>query len=201
MNNYHLLCTLLCISLFFTACVQEEILDDDDITIINEEVGDDIILAQTLNLPDVNFDYRVTLPPHLDVQDVRNEDNQPNNNQITNAGAALGYVLFYDTKLSANNTVACVSCHAQENSFADPAILSVGFEGGLTGRNSMGLANARYYRNGRFFWDERANTLETQVLLPIQDHIEMGMTLEELVHFPMFQYFVIKCFLFIFNLI
>ena len=44
----------------------------------------------------------------------------------------------------------------------------------------MSLANARYYENGRFFWDERANTLEDQVLMPIQDSVEMGMTLPEL---------------------
>ena len=45
----------------------------------------------------------------------------------------------------------------------------------------MGLANARYYDNGRFFWDERAATLEEQVLMPIQDDIEMGLTLNEMV--------------------
>ena len=45
----------------------------------------------------------------------------------------------------------------------------------------MGLSNAKYYDNGSFFWDERASSLEEQVLMPIQDHIEMGLTLEELV--------------------
>ena len=45
----------------------------------------------------------------------------------------------------------------------------------------MGLINSKYYANGHFFWDERAATLEEQVLLPIQDSIEMGMTLPEVV--------------------
>ena len=45
----------------------------------------------------------------------------------------------------------------------------------------MGLANARFYQRGRFFWDERAATLEAQVLMPIQDTTEMGMTLAGLV--------------------
>ena len=45
----------------------------------------------------------------------------------------------------------------------------------------MGLSNARFRVNGRFFWDERAETLEEQVLGPIQDHIEMGMDLDDLV--------------------
>jgi cytochrome c peroxidase len=44
----------------------------------------------------------------------------------------------------------------------------------------MSLMEARYYRNGRFFWDERAATLEDQVLMPIQNEVEMGLTLEEL---------------------
>jgi len=53
--------------------------------------------------------------------------------------------------------------------------------GGATHRHSMALANAVYYTNGRFFWDERAATLEEQVLQPIQDSIEMGMTLPEVI--------------------
>jgi cytochrome c peroxidase len=44
----------------------------------------------------------------------------------------------------------------------------------------MTLINSRFYENGRFFWDERAATLEEQVLMPIVDCIEMGMTLNEL---------------------
>jgi cytochrome c peroxidase len=60
--------------------------------------------------------------------------------------------------------------------------LSKGFLGGNTGRNSMGLTNAKFYPNGRFFWDERAATLEIQTLLPIQDHVEMGMHLDTLVN-------------------
>ncbi|MEZ4685060.1 MAG: cytochrome-c peroxidase [Bacteroidia bacterium] len=47
--------------------------------------------------------------------------------------------------------------------------------------SSMGLANARWYNPGHFFWDERAATLEDQVLMPIQDHVEMGLTLDTLI--------------------
>lgn len=107
-------------------------------------------------------------------------DNTPPANPVTNAGATLGRVLFYDRRLSANDTVACASCHQQANGFSDPARLSMGFKGGQTGRHAMGLANARYYNRGRFFWDERAATLEDQVLTPIQDGTEMGMTLTAL---------------------
>ena len=45
----------------------------------------------------------------------------------------------------------------------------------------MGLANSRFYESGLFFWDHRDATLEDQVLMPIQDAVEMGMTLEYLV--------------------
>ena len=58
--------------------------------------------------------------------------------------------------------------------FADPVARSVGFDGGHTGRNSMSLAFSRYYASGRFFWDERAATLEAQTLMPVQDAVEMG---------------------------
>jgi cytochrome c peroxidase len=108
-------------------------------------------------------------------------DNTPRKNPITNEGARLGRVLFYDLDLSQNRTVACASCHKQELGFDDDAVLSEGFEGGSTGRHSMGLTNARFYENGRFFWDQRAKSLEAQVLMPFQDEVEMGMTLDEVV--------------------
>lgn len=139
------------------------------------------ILNQTLNLPMSEFNYsNINIPAYFLDNNLTREDNSPNFNAISNEGATLGRVLFYDTSLSKNNTVSCASCHDQAKSFSDDRKLSVGFEGGLTGRNSMSLANARFYRNGRFFWDERATSLENQVLIPIQDHVEMGLMLNEL---------------------
>lgn len=108
-------------------------------------------------------------------------DNTPASNATTNAGATLGRVLFYDRRLSVNDRVSCSSCHQQQFAFSDTARLSRGFAGGLTGRHSMGLSNARFYAGGRFFWDERAATLEAQVLRPIQDATEMGLTLPDVV--------------------
>ncbi len=131
-------------------------------------------------LPATPYDYDgIALPGYLDVRDVRGEDNTPDANPITDAAATLGRVLFYDVRLSRTETLSCGSCHLQARGFSDPDRLSTGFEGGTTDRNSMGLAFARYHRNGRYFWDERAATLEDQTLLPIQDHVEMGMTLPE----------------------
>lgn len=106
-------------------------------------------------------------------------DNTPLNNPITNAGATLGRVLFYDERLSHDNGTSCASCHKQENDFSDPNQFSEGFDGDLTARHSMGLSNNRYYRRGKYFWDERANTLEAQVLMPIENSVEMGSTLSQ----------------------
>ena len=145
-----------------------------------------------LNLPEEYFNYaNIALPIHytengfppaFQFQPAIAYDNTPENNAITNAGATLGRVLFYDKKLSANGTIACASCHKAEHGFSDPNILSEGFEGSHTRRHSMGLINARFYADGRFFWDERAVTLEDQVLMPFQDDVEMGLSLEELIN-------------------
>lgn len=95
-------------------------------------------------------------------------------NSITDIGATLGRVLFYDRNLSLNKTVSCASCHKQAFAFGDTAQQSKGLNGGLTGRHSMRLVNARFAAETRFFWDERATSLEDQTTRPIQDHIEMG---------------------------
>jgi len=95
-------------------------------------------------------------------------------NPITNAGATLGRVLFYDTSLSTTGTVACASCHLQSLGFSDAGIVSTGVEGGQTGRHSMRLINTMFADETDFFWDERAPSHEAQESQPIQDHNEMG---------------------------
>ena len=96
------------------------------------------------------------------------------NNPITNAKATLGRVLFYDKKLSIDNTISCASCHKQAFAFSDTALISVGVAGGLTDRHSMRLVNERFGVETKFFWDERAASLESQSTQPIADHKEMG---------------------------
>jgi cytochrome c peroxidase len=136
-------------------------------------------------LPDRAADYTATrLPVHANRPALNAADNTPPDNSTSDAGATLGRVLFYDTSLSRNHTIACASCHLQRAGFSDPRRFSVGFQGGQTKRNAMGLVNLRYsnirsHQPG-FFWDERAATLEDQVLMPIQDPVEMGMTLDDL---------------------
>ncbi|MEO8350726.1 MAG: cytochrome c peroxidase [Chthoniobacteraceae bacterium] len=130
--------------------------------------------------PPINY-ANLNLPLHLEFSGNRNQDNTPPDNPTTNTGALLGRVLFFDRRLSANGSVACASCHQPDHGFADSRRFSVGFAGELTHRNSMSLTSARYNSRGRFFWDERAATLEEQVLQPIQDPIEMGRTLPPLI--------------------
>lgn len=101
------------------------------------------------------------------------KDNTPIDNEITDLGATLGRVLFYDKRLSRNNTISCSSCHQQANGFGDTATASTGVAG-TTGRHSMRLINARFATERKFFWDERAATAEAQATQPIQDHVEMG---------------------------
>ena len=94
-------------------------------------------------------------------------------NAITDKGATLGRVLFYDKNLSSNNTISCASCHKQEFAFSDTNVASTGVNG-TTGRHSMRLINSRFASETKFFWDERAINLETQTTMPIKDHGEMG---------------------------
>lgn len=137
--------------------------------------------ARTLKLPDAPYRYAdLDLPAHFRSLSARRFDSTPTDNPITDAGATLGRVLFYDTRLSANNTVACGSCHHQSRAFVDPNRFSKGFEGKLTDRNAMSLVNLRFVPGGRFFWDERARSLESQVLMPIQSKVEMGQELTRL---------------------
>jgi cytochrome c peroxidase len=99
--------------------------------------------------------------------------NAPKNPRITDDGATLGRVLFYDTRLSINNSISCASCHHQSAAFADPAQFSKGFGGKITPRNSMAIVNSAL--NSNLFWDSRAKSVSHLALQPVQNHIEMGM--------------------------
>lgn len=92
----------------------------------------------------------------------------------SNAKATLGRVLFYDKKLSSDNTIACATCHVQALGFSDDEVSSTGIAGGKTGRHGMRLINSRFGQEVRFFWDERATSLQNQVTQPVKDVNEMG---------------------------
>jgi cytochrome c peroxidase len=141
----------------------------------------------TPTLPTTPYGYSdasAPLPEHfltaINGESVAAHDNTPADNPITDPGAALGRVLFYDPRLSANDRLSCAGCHNPALGFSDAPARSAGFAGGLTRRHSPGLANGRFYQRGRSFWDERAPTLEAQALMPIQDADEMGLQLDDL---------------------
>jgi mono/diheme cytochrome c family protein len=89
----------------------------------------------------------------------------PDDNPMSDAKVELGRHLFYDVRLSENETQSCASCHVQALAFTDGLALAVGSTGEEHPRNSMALANVAFYDNGKMFWDERAATLEQQVLV------------------------------------
>lgn len=180
MKNINYRYALFFLSIFLMGCQEDKVvITKSDYTDAEYEV-----LARTLNLPRERADYSVTLPLHM----ARQGATAPS---VSSAKATLGAVLFYDTKLSANNTVSCASCHKQSIAFSDDVALSKGFNGELTKRNSLALGSAPNFEvsyNGNsvsaqgaaFFWDERAHTIQEQSILTLQDDIEMGMDLDEL---------------------
>ena len=82
-----------------------------------------LLVSSTIDLNDL-FNYsEQAIPNYI------SKDNTPLNNEITDAGATLGRVLFYDKNLSTDNTIACASCHKQEFAFGDTALVSTGVAG------------------------------------------------------------------------
>lgn len=100
----------------------------------------------------------------------------PKDNPLTEEGVALGRKLFFETRLSVNNSQACATCHVPAKAFTDRRMVSLGAEGQTGTRNAMPLFNLAW--KSSFFWDGRAPTLRRQVLQPIQNPIEMHETLE-----------------------
>jgi cytochrome c peroxidase len=100
----------------------------------------------------------------------------PANNPPTAETIALGRKLFYDKRLSKDDTLACASCHSPAMDFTDGLSISKGV-GGMTGvRNAPTVANTAYLPLQ--FWDGRAISLEEQAASPIADPVEMNQTHE-----------------------
>ena len=102
-------------------------------------------------------------------------DSTPIDNLMDDKIATLGRVLFYDKKLSSNNSVSCASCHQQELAFGVEELEGTGVNG-LSLRRPMRLLNLRILNSPLvgLFWDERAVSLEDLATQPIRDHVEMG---------------------------
>lgn len=103
----------------------------------------------------------------------------PEDNPMTKEKIALGRKLFFDKRLSDDNTLACVDCHLPELAFTDGKIHSNGIRGGVTERNSPSLLNSAYLP--RIMFDGELKTLEMQAIVPIQEHVEMGSNMLQLI--------------------
>lgn len=90
--------------------------------------------------------------------------------------AALGRLLFYDPVLSANDDLACASCHHPDLGFSDGRVLAQGAHGDELRRNSPSLWNVAYATS--LFWDGRASSLEEQMLVPLTNSDEMAADLD-----------------------
>lgn len=101
-------------------------------------------------------------------------------NPLTEEGFRLGRKLFYDTRLSRDNTISCGSCHQNFAGFAHSAHpLSHGIDGLFGSRNAPGLFNLNWHPS--FMWDGSVTHLEIQPLTPITDPVEMDETLDNVI--------------------
>ncbi len=103
----------------------------------------------------------------------------PADNPPTPEKIALGKQLYFDPRLSEDNTVSCATCHDPKKGWSNDDIFATGVGGAKGGRNSPTVINSAYYKLQ--FWDGRAKTLEEQALGPIQNPVEMKMTLVDVV--------------------
>ncbi|QDU39452.1 Cytochrome c551 peroxidase precursor [Maioricimonas rarisocia] len=128
-------------------------------------------------VPLVAFAFATTLnaAEPLGLKTVRHpKDNAPTPEKIQ-----LGKQLYFDPRLSRDSTISCASCHDPQKGFSNGEQFATGVRGQVGGRNSPTVINAAFNRFQ--FWDGRAGSLEEQALGPIQNPIEMDMTLDEVV--------------------
>ncbi len=155
------------LALALSGCVDDSTGTGDEFAPVRAALNIDPESPPNYRLQDLPMFYSPTV--------IAREVRMPAGNPVTNEGALLGRVLFYDVNLSRTRNIACASCHAQSLGFGDTARFSLGIDGeSRTAVHSMRLVNARFNGSGQYFWDRRALTLEAQTTQPIQDAVEMG---------------------------
>ena len=112
--------------------------------------------------------YQLTLPLGLEKDSLV----IPEDNPLTKEKVALGKLLFFDKRLSANDTIACASCHMPSLAFTDGQPVSTGIDGQKGGRSAPTAINRAF--SSAQFWDGRAATLEEQSVGPFANPIEHG---------------------------
>lgn len=119
--------------------------------------------------------YKISYPLGLDAESA----NIPKDNPLTEEKIRLGKRLYFEKKLSIDESISCASCHIPEKGFADPRQFSEGVGGKKGSRHAPTVINRLF--STRQFWDGRAASLEEQALGPVQNQVEMGMPSMDLV--------------------
>lgn len=125
-------------------------------------------------LADASFgqDYSLPIPSGLKKMRI------PSDNPLTQEKIELGKQLYFDKRLSIDNTVSCATCHDPQKGWSNGDAVATGIKGLKGGRSSPTIINSGYQYFQ--FWDGRAKDLEGQALGPIENPIEMGLSLDEL---------------------
>ncbi len=150
----------------------EVVLGDPSLTAGIPGVGllTDDELFPWLEDPENHLPLNVRLPKGLDA--ASSNIFIPDDNPMTRAKIELGRQLYFDERLSADNTISCASCHDPEQAYTAQSQFGIGVQGQQGGRNSP-VAYNRILSKAQF-WDGRAETLEAQAIGPIANPIEMG---------------------------
>ena len=138
----------------------------DDVKDPGEDAPPDKVNVSLLDFPYAPTTYRYAVPSHFP------QLAQPDSNLATEAGVALGRLLFFDPILSRDSTFSCASCHKPALAYTDGLAVSRGIDGASTTRSSMSLINVGFQET--FFWDGRSGSLEEQSLHPVEDQIELA---------------------------
>ena len=163
-------------TLSFSSCSKKEGCTDPFATNFDADASkDDGSCLYSAPLPLAQPTPAPLLIPQIFAQSI-NAPFIPSNNPQTLEGIALGRKLFFDPILSGDGTQACADCHSPELSFTDTNQFSTGITLQQGNRNSMAIFNAAWNWGGKFFWDGRANSLESQALGPVVNPIEMNNT-------------------------
>ncbi|RUL83429.1 cytochrome-c peroxidase [Tautonia sociabilis] len=101
----------------------------------------------------------------------------PDDNPYSPAKAELGRYLYFDTRLSSDNTISCASCHEPSKAFTDSSPVSTGIRSQKGGRSAPTVINRAF--TTLQFWDGRAASLEDQAIGPLANPLEMTLETEE----------------------
>lgn len=104
------------------------------------------------------------------------EVKHPEDNPPTLAKIKLGKQLYFDTRLSGDNSISCATCHDPAKGWSNGEAVATGVGGAKGGRSAPTIINSAY--TNMHFWDGRAESLEDQALGPIQNPIEMNMKMD-----------------------